>query len=990
MIRTLAAIISLACAATSVSAAPIEWPMDDQSEVVSATNMSPGRVSGGRLVGISVWDPHFTVTLPKGGISATELTWLETRLYSSEPADLLDIYYRSADGKWCLGGKLPVAKGWAVYRVDLTQNTWRETGTGPDSRQWGGPSKQVSSFRLDPGNEAGRTILVDYLKLTAKPAGAVEGVTVEPMGKAMLRNLTAPAQAQAGGTLTVSANFDVQLPENVTSITTYVRLRHGNEVMITREDRRAVAGAKSLTVEAELPLSAYWYPDDYAIEAGAYELEAADGSKPAVATVRLTNPRVGAVKPPVVKLQRLGGDAAITINGKPFPGVMMSFHGGDAHKLHREVGEAGMHLYADWFGASTNADIGHIAPDKYDYSAYDKYFADILAADPEALFLPHIGVTAPMWWQKAHPEELCEYADGKKGPSSLASLRWRQEMGEDLRKLLAYLRQAPYADRIIGYTFYSGYTAEWQMWGTWTEHRDDYSAPATRAFREFLTKRYGTDAGLERAWANPQVTLATATVPTEEQRWPEGLKGPQVLRDPATEQQSIDWYEFASNMVVDALLHFAKITREATDGEALVGTYYAYLSAHGMRQADSGHCAAARVFDSPDIDFLMSPPNYAFRKAGETSTFMSATDSFRLRGKLWIDEADNRTFLSDPSAGFGRSDNLADTLGVFFREHSEVLTKRAGVSYFDMAGGWYSDPNLLSGLGQAVKLSGESLRNRQPFAPEVCLLVDPDSFYSLRPSPALVKLVQTNFVSAPQSGLPFDYCLVSDLGQQWLPDYKLYVFLNAVRVDAKTREAIAAKLRRNNATAVFLYAPGYFAEGGNGSVSNMEKLTGIKFACDPTPGAMQLEPPVDGTLGAGLDPAQLIGPETQFAPRFVANDPQAQQLARLAGTDKPGLVMKRNNGWTAIYSSSIELPATLLRNLARQAGAHVYTDTGDATYADSRYIGVHAASDGEKTVHLPRDCRVKDALTGEDLKVENGTVRFTLRRGETRLLEMAP
>jgi hypothetical protein len=989
MSRTLAAIAILILAATIACAAPIEWPMDDQSEIVSAVGMDPGRVQNGKLVGLSAWDPHFTLGLPKSGLDADELTWLETRLYSSEPADLLDIYYQSADGKWCLGGKFPIAKGWAVYRIDLTQNTWRETTTGPDSRQWGGPSKQVSSFRLDPGNEAGRTILVDYVKLLPKPEGAVEGVTVEPMGKATLRTLTAPARAQAGATLKVSAAFDVQLPENLTSVTTYVRLRHGDEVMVTRENLREVAGAKSLSIAADLPLSAYWYPDDYVVEVGAYELEPAAGSKPAVAAIKLANARVGAVKPPVVKLQRLGGDAAIMLNGKPLGAMMMSFHGGDAFKLHREVGSAGMHVYADWFGASTNADIGHVAPDKYDYSAYDKYFANILAADPQALFLPHIGVTAPLWWQKAHPEELCEYADGKKGPSSLASLLWRQEMGEDLRKLLTYLRQAPYADRLIGYTFYSGYTAEWQMWGTWTEHRDDYSAPATRAFREFLTKRYATDAALQKAWTSAQVTLATATVPTEAQRWPEGLKGPQVLRDPATEQQSLDWYEFASNMDAEALLHFAKITREATNGEALVGTYYAYLSAHGQRQADSGHCAAARVFDSPYIDFLMSPPNYAFRKAGETSTFMSATDSFRLRGKLWIDEADNRTFLSDVSAGFGRSDNLPDSLGVFFREHAEVLTKRAGVSYFDMSGGWYSDPKLLSALGQAVKLSAQSLQSRQPFTPEVCLLVDPDSFYSMRPSPALVKLVQTNLVTAPQSGLPFDYCLVSDLGQQWFPDYKLYVFLNAVRVDAKTREIIAAKLKRNNATAVFLYAPGYFADGDNGSVTNMEKLTGIKFTCDPTPGPTQLE--LSNTrLSAGLDVSKPLGTETPVAPRFIADDPQAQEWGKLSGTDKPGLVMKRNNGWTAIYSSSIELPPALLRNLARQAGAHVYTDSDDATYADTRYIGVHAATEGEKTVHLPRPCRVKDALTGKELPVEKGTVRFTLRRGETRLLEMVP
>jgi hypothetical protein len=54
-------------------------------------------------------------------------------------------------------------------------------------------------------------------------------------------------------------------------------------------------------------------------------------------------------------------------------------------------------------------------------------------------------------------------------------------MGDDLRRLLAHLRQAACADRLRGYAFFNGYTAEWQMWGTGQKSRDDYSQPAPRA-----------------------------------------------------------------------------------------------------------------------------------------------------------------------------------------------------------------------------------------------------------------------------------------------------------------------------------------------------------------------------------------------------------------------------------------------------------------------------------------------------------------------------
>ena len=293
---------------------------------------------------------------------------------------------------------------------------------------------------------------------------------------------------------------------------------------------------------------------------------------------------------------------------------------------------------------------------------------------------------------------------------------WRQEVGEDLRRLIEYLRRAPYADRIIGYAFFNGYTAEWQMWGTWQDSRDDYSQPALRAFRKFLRTRYQSDEQLRAAWNEPQVTLDTASMPDAAKRRPSGT---QVLRDPASERQAVDFYEFISNMDADALLHFAHIVREATAGESLVGTYYGYLTAHGINQQDSGHLAARRVFDSPDIDFLMSPPNYWYRKPGEACTFMSASDSFRLRGKLWWDESDHRTHLTDLSAGYGRAENLQETLGVYWRELAEVVTKRAAVSWFDMSGGWFSDPEILSAMGQGHTVMQDGLKGARHLLPRL-------------------------------------------------------------------------------------------------------------------------------------------------------------------------------------------------------------------------------------------------------------------------------
>ncbi len=968
------------CGRTMAAGEAIQWDFDSPRDVAGHVHIEPMRLSGGQVAGQVTWDPYVSLRLPPEGIDARQLTWLTVRLYSSAPADVLDVYYQSPDGRWCLGGKLPIAQGWATYRLDLSRNSWRETRTGDDSRQWGGPSKRVASLRIDPGNQAGRWVAIDYVRLHAEPA-VEEGVTIEPRGRGRIAEMKVPSTIEAGSVLEVKVSCEVEAPTQLAAATAFVRLRSGQTILRMAE-QPFPRGSTTVAVQVRLPTSAYWNPGMLTVEAGCYEVDLSDG--PRTAEVRLINPRAGTARPPRCALRQLGGDPAIFVDGQPLAGFMFLTAGGLHTQYHREAAQAGVHVYSDWFGASTVSDLGHVAPDEYDYGEFDRYFAAILDIDPQAYFLPHVGLTGPAWWQAAHPGEMCQYEDGTRGPTSFASEVWRRDIGEDLRRLIAYLRAAPYADRILGYIFFNGYTAEWQMWGTWQTSRDDYSPPAMRAYRGFLAQRYSDDSALQSAWGDPHVTLAAAAMPDWPKRRPAGTR---VLRDPRTERQAMDFYEFINQMDAEALLYMARVTREATRGESLVGTYYAYLTAHGINQQDSGHLAARRVFDSPDIDFLMSPPNYWYRKPGETSTFMSATDSLRYRGKLWLDESDHRTHLSDPGSGYGRASTLDETRGVFWREFAEVLTKRAAVSWFDMGGGWFSDPQILADMGQAAAIMQDSLARRRPFTPEVAVLVDPDSFFWMRPTMANSALDLHQVVTMPQSGAPWDYLLLSDIENSQLPDYKLYVFLNAFCVQPARREAIQARLKKNHATGLFVYAPGYF-DGRSQSLDNMQALTGIHIACDDTEYQPQIQLEAGDPLAAGLDVGQPIGTSLTISPQFFADDSQARIAGRLIGSDRPGLVVKSANGWTSIYSSAMQLTPALMRNIARSAGVHIWLDSDDALYTDGQHVGVHAATAGTKSLRLPGPYRVFNARSGQAVTTGGLTVAIPLQQAETALLRL--
>jgi hypothetical protein len=86
----------------------------------------------------------------------------------------------------------------------------------------------------------------------------------------------------------------------------------------------------------------------------------------------------------------------------------------------------------------------------------------------------------------------------------------------------------------------------------------------------------------------------------------------------------------------------------------------------------------------------------------------------------------------------------------------------------------------------------------------------------------------------------------------------------------------------------------------------------------------------------------------------------------------------------------MQLPPGLLRNVARAAGVHVWLDTEDALYTDGQIVGLHAATEGRKTLRLPGRFRVFNAITGEAVASDGHTVVVPLQRAQTILLRLEP
>jgi hypothetical protein len=127
-------------------------------------------------------------------------------------------------------------------------------------------------------------------------------------------------------------------------------------------------------------------------------------------------------------------------------------------------------------------------------------------------------------------------------------------------------------------------------------------------------------------------------------------------------------------------------------------------------------------------------------------------------------------------------------------------------------------------------------------------------------------------------------------------------------------------------------------------------------------------------------------PGFRISPRFFADDSKSVVLGRLAGVNKPGLVVKKLDGWTSIYSSAPILPAPLLRNIAREAGAHIYSDADDVIYANDGFVTIYSPKGGTRTIFLRKPATVVDSFDGTVLATGVSSFSLSMPPNTAKLL----
>ncbi len=717
------------------------------------------------------------------------------------------------------------------------------------------------------------------------------------------------------------------------------------------------------------------------------------------------------------RIQQVGGISTLVIDGQPHTGLCYSTYDASSPNLQQRVerfSQAGCNIFNFVVEISGYGYSRPLWPerDRWDFTDLDDRAHRILQAAPHALLLPRIYIDAPAWWRDEHPQEMMVLDNGAKtfgkklfalsrpdNFPSLASHKWRQDMQFALRTILQHIEQSDYADHVIGYQLSGQKTEEWYHWSMNCQRLGDYSEHMQRAFCKWLETKYSNDAQLQQAWQRPDVTIATAQIPTLAQRIGDRSH---TFRQLPQERPVIDFHTFWSDIMADTIELFAHTVKQQTGGTKIVGAFYAYTFEFADLAEDAGHLALYQLLRSPHIDFIMAPSSYFNRNLPGKPFFRAPTTSFTLHGKLFWNDFDQVSYKyfdklkADPNLKtwewqMGLTRTAEEFVWMNCREIGMTLTHGIQTAHFDIHGGYYDDPEIMHGVMQLADIRQRAIQDTERSSrAEILLVVDEQSPHYLRfrnpaeqPSMLLRSLLSAQ-VAEMGFVAPYDSVLLSDLEKLDTRPYKLVLMLNTFHIDTAQRQLIQQRLLANDRTIIWFYAPGYFDQQG-ANPENMERLSGMRIQLDtpPAPGAAAI-------LKDGLvdPPARL---PLLNADLFFVDDPRVEVWGTRSDAPQSTVLARRPmNHWTSIYSATAPLPAALLKRVATDAGVHIYNaNSNHLLYANRHYLMIGAGDQAEEaTLQLPRSSTVTDAMTQKIVGLHVDQFTIPLRPKEVRLFRL--
>jgi len=728
----------------------------------------------------------------------------------------------------------------------------------------------------------------------------------------------------------------------------------------------------------------------------------------------------------VSRIEDYNGVPTITINGKTYSPIMYT-RPEQKEKLpgcEETISESGLELYSTRL--NSQLETFWLGENKIDFTTFDSSVYDLMAVNGDAKILLCITMFAPTWWMKL-PENQDELViqstrnretnedngytpSGKSTGVSFASTKFRNESAEVLIKLINHVKQQSYYNKIFAFQICAGATYEWMVIESGTlDAAADYSKASENGFKNYLRKKYVTQANLRKAWHDEAVTFETATIPTITERDPNGMGG-KIFYDPQKDQRVIDFNLFLSDAGADTLLFYAEIVKTLTDNEKILGAFNGYMWAQAGSDANGKiHSSFNRLLNSEYIDFFASPLAYSERYLGQASAYMPMIDSILSHGKMYIAEIDHRTSLETSysdnfqyggSQGIstGKTYMINETVLQYKRDIIQGLLNGVGMWFFDMRGNWLGEEQFYQTIYDMKKEYDYSYTfTSKSNLNEVAVIVGEETYaYSTLSGFNAVYhfnnyLYRVQRKSLNTMGAGYDTYSMSDLVDGKVPEHKVYIMLSPIEVTKEESAAIDKYIKKNNHTVVWVYACGY-SNGVTLGTDNISALTGMTVKEVSISSIINVRISDKGNaLTNGLN-GIMYGNSTQGVnPLLYVDDSSVTKLGYYTDrTTYVGLAVKDMGDWTSIYSGAMNLPVGLLRNILKNAGVHIYSEnSNDVIFSNANYVALYSGFGEQKTIKLDGYYAVYEVNKGEYYSMNTNEITFVHEAYDTALFRLS-
>ena len=428
---------------------------------------------------------------------------------------------------------------------------------------------------------------------------------------------------------------------------------------------------------------------------------------------------------------------------------------------------------------------------------------------------------------------------------------------------------------------------------------------------------------------------------------------------PPPEERGTDYYHCFYTAAVDAIDHFAKIVKEETD--YLTAVFYGYIPE--SCNLYGAHCAMDEFLNLKSIDIVSAPHTYKDRAGGGAAYFRAYPASLAEHGKLFLDESDDRTTLGKRHyMGKFRikAETEAEAVGMIRREFGNAVTHCCGQWFMDIDGDMFRSQIYKDAIQNLVNAYGRLFQYQLERNSEIAVISDPASSYcySRYQYPFAYMFELCTIKNLMKAGAPFDLFCVCDIEYEKMKKYKI-IILNDCSALSPEKRVELKKLQCDGRTFLWNGIPGAIDRTGKMSFTEaMKDLTKINFT---------------GTDRMDLQvyTEQYEWENQRFSPGFF---PQNADF--------------KFSDWRSVYRTISDFSASELRNLYRENGIHIFSETDDVFSANSHLIMLHASTDGIKKIMLPEPKKMIDPDSGNIIGENMKEFTFTLSKGDTALFEL--